>query len=377
INANEYYNASVGFYSMLVMAGYYPKNFTSGPTATSTNTVPVGSTATNTPVVVGDCLFEDGEDNDPENFFGGFWYTYNDGTGAVVSPTAGGDYFMGSGGYNSSLYAPRFTGTVGPITAANNDYPSIGMGSQLNANAGAPPDGTGQVTNISSCDGIRFYAKGDGKSYHVKVPYTAADGTSMTGYNDYRYDFTAPTTWTLVDVAFTLFAQATGWGTAYPISTVLTNAKEFQWQTSFNATAAEGTTTANLWIDNIVVYGCTTCPTPAATSTVTPGGPTFTFTNTATHTYTASNTNTIPAGSTATFTPTATSNLPAGECLMENGEDGDNTNLFGGYWYTYQDGTGATIVPIPATEGGGDFTMTAGGYNGSAYAANFTGTVGP
>ncbi|MBN2769865.1 MAG: CIA30 family protein, partial [Spirochaetes bacterium] len=169
--------------------------------------------------------------------------------------------------------------------------------------AGAPPEGTGEVTDLSSCTGIRFYARGDGKTYHVKIPYSATDGSSMTGYNDYKYDFTADAAWTLVDIPFTLLSQATGWGTAYPIATVLANAKEVQFQTSFNATALEGTTTADLWIDDLIIYGCAVCPTPpptgnTATPTNTvPAGATSTFTHTAT------NTNTIP-GPTATFTNT-------------------------------------------------------------------------
>jgi len=255
---------------------------------------------------------EDGEDGDNTNLFGGYWYTYQDGTGASVVPvpeTAGGGTFaMTAGGYNGSAYAANFNGTVGPITAANNDYPSIGMGSQLNSMAGAPPEGTGQVTDISACTGVRFYAKGNNKQYHIKIPYTDAADTSLTGYNDYRYDFTAPSTWTLVDVPFALFAQATGWGTAVPQATVLANAKAMQFQTSFNATAAEGTTAADLWIDDLIIYGCAVCPTPPPTgNTATPTntvpvGSTATYTNTIPAS-TATHTNTIPAA-TATYTST-------------------------------------------------------------------------
>jgi len=173
--------------------------------------------------------------------------------------------------------------------------------------AGAPPDGTGQVTDISGCTGIRFYVKGDGKSYHVKIPYSDVNDVSLTGYNDYRYDFTTTANWAQVDIPFALFAQATGWGTAFPRATVLANAKAFQFQTSFYAPT--GTTTAELWIDNVEIYGCTAaCPAPAGqtpTATI-PAAATNTNTVPPAATATFTSTNTAPPGSTATFTGTNT-----------------------------------------------------------------------
>jgi|GEM_PF-1258617 len=261
-----------------------PTSTNTVPPATSTNTVNI---PTNTPTdtqPAGVCLMDDCEDGDNTNKFGGYWYTYAAGNGVSIIPDTtanGGTYTMTAGGYGGSAYAINFTGTVGTESP---DYPSIGVGGQLNPMAGAPPDGTGQVTDISGCTGVRFYTKGDGKNYHIKIPYTDVNDVSLTGYNDYRYDFAAPATWTQVDIPFTLFAQATGWGTAFPRTTVLQNAKALQFQTSFYAPA--GTTTADLWIDNVELYGCTAaCPTPPVT------GPTDTATvtvPTATPTETAS-----------------------------------------------------------------------------------------
>jgi arabinogalactan endo-1,4-beta-galactosidase len=63
-----------------------------------------------------------------------------------------------------------------------------------------------------------------------------------------------------------------------------------------------------------------------------------------------------PYAGTPTFTVTPT-NTP-NSILLDDMEDGNNTNNWGGNWYSYS-GTGTTITPKP-------FTMTAGGMTGSA-----------
>ncbi len=47
----------------------------------------------------------------------------------------------------------------------------------------------------------------------------------------------------------------------------------------------------------------------------------------------------------------------------------------GGYWYTFVDSNGSSISPTAGSQGG-TFAMTAGGANGSEYAARKTGVVG-
>jgi endoglucanase len=77
----------------------------------------------------------------------------------------------------------------------------------------------------------------------------------------------------------------------------------------------------------------------------------------------------------------------AGETLASCGADGliddceDNNNQSkvvegrGGYWYTFADEVGTTVVPEAGAKGG-TFTMSPGGVNGSKYAANVRGQVG-
>lgn len=264
-------------------------------TATVTRTNTPFVTPTNTPLT-SDCLLDDMDDNNTLNNFGGYWYSFPSGAGSTVVPAV---FAMTAGGYNSSAYAARLNGTVGTVA----DYSQIVMATQLNVNAGSPANGgTGQVTDISGCGGLSFYVKGDGKQYYVKLPYTDVDENSLTGYNDYKYPFTAPSGWTLVTVLFSQFTQETGWGTTVPLATVLQNAKNIQFLTAF--TAPSGTVTADLWVDDLFMTACSACP-GAATATFTPTA-TATDVITQTFTATATATRTATAVITQTFTGTAT-----------------------------------------------------------------------
>lgn len=64
--------------------------------------------------------------------------------------------------------------------------------------------------------------------------------------------------------------------------------------------------------------------------------------------------------------------------LIADGENNSNQiadiQNRGGYWYTFVDDAGSTVVP-EAGKNGGTFQMTAGGANGTKYAAHMTGTV--
>jgi hypothetical protein len=280
--------------SVVNFLGSGPCGAVTPATPTMTQTATIYQTPTNTPLT-SDCLIDDFEDNNNANNFGGYWFTTASGTGAAAVPAPGTTFAMTSGGYAPSLYAARMTGSVGVQLPT---YPSIAMVTQLNANASAPVyGGTGQVTDISVCGGLKFYAKGDGKQYYVKIPYTDINDVSLTGYGDYKAPFTAPATWTLVTIPFSAFTQES-WDTQVDKTTVLKNAKAISFVTSFFA--ATGTVTADLWIDNLYITACSICPgasVPTATNT-----PAKTATGTATLTSTATMTNTLVN----TFTPTPT-----------------------------------------------------------------------
>jgi endoglucanase len=65
--------------------------------------------------------------------------------------------------------------------------------------------------------------------------------------------------------------------------------------------------------------------------------------------------------------------------LISDGENNSNQiadiENRGGYWYTFVDEAGSSVVP-EAGKNGGTFQMTPGGANGSKLAAHMTGTVG-
>ncbi len=67
------------------------------------------------------------------------------------------------------------------------------------------------------------------------------------------------------------------------------------------------------------------------------------------------------------------------EAVIDDGEDGDHQVLRhdgrGGYLYTYADGRGTLVTPLPGAEGG-RFAMTVGGANGSLYSARMYGVTG-
>ena len=70
---------------------------------------------------------------------------------------------------------------------------------------------------------------------------------------------------------------------------------------------------------------------------------------------------------------------PASEGVISDAENNSNQiNTIkgrGGYWYTFVDSNGSSITPTAGSQGG-TFAMTAGGANGSKYAARMTGQVG-
>ncbi|MFW6210554.1 MAG: hypothetical protein ACOC4H_00385 [bacterium] len=287
-------------------------------TLTETHTPEVSATPTQEPAGV-QCLLEDSEDGNNANMYGGFWYTYVDGQGATtITPAAGSEFTMTAGGNDGSLYAVRISGDLESIEPSS--YPCAGVGTQLNPNTQPPvAGGTSEVTDISNCEGIRFYAKGDGNDYLIKIPYSNADGESLTGYNDYKFTFKAGTAWTEIKIDYTCFEQETGWGVLVDIQDVLENAKEIQWQTGFNPES--GTAAYDLWIDDIVFYGCDACTGSPAMPTETP---TVIPTHTPSYTHTAVHTSTdIPTQApTQTHTPAETPVLtPVVEVTPEDEDD--------------------------------------------------------
>ncbi|MGK7918326.1 MAG: CIA30 family protein [Prochloraceae cyanobacterium] len=162
-------------------------------------------------------LIDDLEDGNGFNEFRGTWFTYDDrnqeGDSKVI-PTGYSAFRPSVGGpKNSSKYA-QITGQV--TTTFPDGF--IGMGMDLN------PDNM-QPRNLSKYDAIEFWAKGDGKTYRMKI-----HSLVTVDYDDYGYDFTASPNWQRHLVKFDSLKQE-GWGNQVERNQALSQALKIQWQT--------------------------------------------------------------------------------------------------------------------------------------------------
>ncbi len=275
--------------------------WTDTPTWTNTPTwteTPVGPTYTwtNTPEA-NPGLVDDMEDGDNQNNWGGYWYTFDDlgssGSSYVVpwsdarwnaSGQTPQPFYMQSPGRTGSGYAARMTGYV--TTAFQ--YGFVGMGTTF-----LEPKGP---VDLSSCTGVKFWYKGDGKTYRMKISSSHPNFLDGAGDNHYGYAFVAGASWTQMDILMSSLTQELYWGSSVARADAMSMATDIQFQT-----VGQPQTSIELWVDEIEFYGCSSYPTPGGTPAVTntwtntPGGPTYTYTWTNT-----------PGGPTNTWTHTPT-----------------------------------------------------------------------
>ncbi|HRU39569.1 MAG TPA: carbohydrate binding domain-containing protein, partial [Candidatus Goldiibacteriota bacterium] len=345
----SYYNGSLQLLSMLLMTGNFHNLRQIGPP---------DPTPTFTPIPDGQ-IIDSFEDYAPyyntQNDWGGYWYTIASPAGyATIYPPSGSHLTMTAGGaFAGSNYYLRVTGTKAAAIPASNIYPSVGFGTELRQNAVAQglsvdlrPFGPSGANG-----GIRFWVRGDGVTPY-KVALTPK-GTGTTIHLDwavYQYTWIPPATWTQAAILFSDFTQP-GWtGETYPIDTVLAIMQQIQWQNGTDNAIAS----VNLSVDHVELFPYLWTPTPL---------PTMTFTRTSTRT------------PTVTITPT----FGCSE-MLDNCEDMNNINNWGGIWYTYDDNAAGcptscgTSYVMPRS--GLGFYMQSPGVTGStAGAARITGFV--
>ncbi len=181
-------------------------------------------------------LIDNCEDGNNINDFGKYWYTYDDksnGGDSYISPEAGKTFKMTEKGARNSKYCAGFKGKV----TTKYQYGYIGMGTSLSET----------YIDISVYKGIRFYAKGDNKSYNVVI---SPDRSKVdTEYNDYRFTFLAPENWTLINIPFTSFSQDLGWGKKTELSDNLKYIRDIIWQT-----ISQPLNSVELYVDEIGFY---------------------------------------------------------------------------------------------------------------------------
>ncbi len=276
------------------------------------------------------------EDGDNGNWWGGYWYTFDDSSNngnSVVNPipdAKGGIGFIPSDVTDqpNNNFAGRMWGQLG----SGYQYAFVGMGTNLGQSGSNPAP-----VNISAYTGVRFKAKGSG-TYQFKLVDPAAETTR--NFKVYLKTFTVSSSWQTVTVNFNETDLAYGWGNYNnktnpnasewsdkpPLSQVLQGCQAFQWQT-VEQTAG---TQVDLWIDDIELIG---------------------------------------GGSSLPTKPTSTTTGP-----VDDLEDGDAANALSGYWYTFDDserGGNTTVNPPKGT----DFTPTSPGAGGSSYCASFSWTI--
>ena len=277
------------------------------------------------------------EDGDNGNWWGGYWYTYDDSPNngnSIVNPlpdAKGGIGFIPSDVTDQpgNNYAARMWGQLG----GGYQYAFVGMGTNLKQNGDLPAP-----ADISAYTGVRMKVKGNGRTYQFKLQDPNAPSRN---YKVYLYTFTAGPNWTTITINFNETDLAYGWGNYNnktnpgaadwndkpPLSQVLRACEAFQWQT-VDQTAG---TPVDLWVDDIELIGAgTTLPTKPTSQTT---------------------------------------------GLVDNFSDGNNQNELGGYWFTFNDSAngGNTQVDPPQ---GADFQPIQPGADGPTdYCAKFSWTI--
>lgn len=190
----------------------------------------------------------------------GYWYTYDDladpnnGDSIVwpMSETAMNKYGyptplptfeMTEPGNGNAGYCARVSGVV----TTTFQYGFVGMG--VNLLAVNEQDQTKKPVDISGMTGIRFYTKGDGKEYKIKLPSQHPGFVNGVGDNHYGYTFTPASNWTQVDILLSNFTQEAGWGSTVELSDALTMIDAIQFQT-----VGQPHTSIDLYVDDLEIY---------------------------------------------------------------------------------------------------------------------------
>lgn len=189
-------------------------------------------------------LLDDLEDGDGQitlaDSRAGYWYTYKD-EGTEIEPA---DSFKpAEGGANGSKFAARMKGTIGTDV----QYPFAGMGFLF-----VDPKG---AYDVSSCEGIKFFAKkgeeGDTTNMRLKVGdvnTVPEGGVCKECYNDFGRDVLLTDEWTEITAPFFEMKQEPYWGESQP-GLVTTHVYQVQFQV-----VARGT--FDVWVDDISLTGC-------------------------------------------------------------------------------------------------------------------------
>lgn len=134
----------------------------------------------------------------PNGLSGGFWYEFDkNALGTVAKPNP---FQLEAGGASASPGScAHISGTLGADHA-----PWTWVQLQVFLNREKQP------VDLRGYKSLHFFVKGDGGRYSVSLVRSA-----VKNYDNFKYEFTAPTTWTELHVPLVEFKQA-GWGVKLP-----------------------------------------------------------------------------------------------------------------------------------------------------------------
>jgi len=274
--------------------------------------------------IINSAVIDNFEDGDNGNWWGGYWYTYDDSSengDSVIIPSPNEEFIPKEvTDVPNNNYAANINGYLGGAI----EYPYVGLGVTLGTT----------TADVSLYSGIKFKAKGSGRYYFKIVDPESGN----RNYKSYLYVFYVADEWQDIIIHFDTTTLAYGWGSYNDkvdphssewrdkpdLSYVLSQVESFQWVT---VDIISGTI-VDLWIDDIELLG---------------GG----------------------------------SNLPSKisssqyDSLIDDFEDGDSINKLQGSWYTFDDssnGGNTQVFPTPNT----DFTPSQPGADNSSYAGKFS-----
>jgi len=216
---------------------------TATPSMTASPTATITMTATVTPTVTpetGKKIIVDNAFNEGSlNLLGAAWFTYNDsdnGGTSKIQPAPGKSFEKCAEG---SGKIPCMRGNITTVF----QWGYAGMGTLL--------DKEGKPVDLTGCKGLRFWYKGDGNTYRVKLASVSADFINGEGDNMYGADIQTAGGWEYFDWPLDNLTQEPYWGTKVDRESALSTVKSIQWQTK-----GQPIEKFEFMADKIEIYGC-------------------------------------------------------------------------------------------------------------------------
>jgi hypothetical protein len=144
---------------------------------------------------------------------------------------------MSPGGYLD----PGMTAKLSGYVTGDYQFGFIGMGRYFSAKRVSFDLSLGKV--------LRFYHKGDGKTFRVKCVSTHPNFKAADSDNQFGTDFKTDNTWQKLEVPLANLKQQPGWGSSVDVTTAMSMIKEIQFMT-----LGQPHESVELWIDGLEIY---------------------------------------------------------------------------------------------------------------------------